>query len=212
MSSPMDTSGKRNTTEQPFVSSRAKRAAIRAAFVVPKSSYGRAGRAATSKPNARTKHKEATDQNGEPTARIDYKALREEAIKSASRVAPLVDLTQTRHNRSQRIRCTDYGRDRELRFPWHKFCAKCRFWDSLDKSTMGKHKRESIRNECELTHTNTLHPTILKDGVIAYDSDDDARSDRSITEGESYAKETTAVSFPAGLRGTSNQQSCTTTR
>jgi hypothetical protein len=72
-----------------------------------------------------------------------------------------------RLTRSQPIRCTHYGPDREALFPLHWFCGPCNIWDSMVSSaSVGQSKRDSRRNECCAKHQNPAFPTQLKAGVV----------------------------------------------
>ena len=126
------------------------------------SSYGRAGRWNNSNRNKRTAERRET--------RSKKKRFAESNSSSESSVeASESNTSNARITRTSTIRCTNYGRRREDIYPNHFFCSPCRNWEiSIDTGTVGKQKRDSVRNRCCAGHTDPYFPTTLKPDVIPY--------------------------------------------
>jgi hypothetical protein len=119
------------------------------------SNYGRAANVPDANGNRR-QHKRT--KNRRITRAAESKQARLVIQTSSSNDLP-VDLL-VRLTRSQLIRCTHYGPDRETVFPSHYFYGPCREWDLLINTvTVARNKQNSRRNECCAYHTTPTQPT-----------------------------------------------------
>jgi hypothetical protein len=110
--------------------------------------------------NKRTKNRRITRADETKRPRLNNEISVDE-VPASTPVIP------GRHTRSQPIRCTQYGPDRDDTFPTHFFCGPCRSWDSMVSSaSVGQSKHDSRCNKCCAHHTNPAYPTQLKAGVV----------------------------------------------
>ena len=64
--------------------------------------------------------------------------------------------------RSRGIRCSNYGRDRKIKYPTFNFCSACDLWDSDRYIVSKKASEDSRKYKCKAKHTSVLFPTELK--------------------------------------------------
>ena len=126
------------------------------------SSYGRSGWWQNSNRNKRTADRRETRSKKKRFSHLNSDSSSTEdsnpTIPSSGRIT-----------RTSTIRCTNYGRRREDIYLNHFFCSPCNYWEiSIDTGTIGKQKRDSVRNRCCAGHTDPYFPTTLKPNVVPY--------------------------------------------